>query len=367
MGRAGGGCPRRRGAAHERRALARQFPLLRHARHCGERCFLVGGGRWCCGVGPQVVPRSGETSVEESGARFSRYVRDGVIDGNVVAADLLDHVRREVDRFRAAGVVPRLALVRVGDDPASAVYVRRKVKDCARCGIDSEHVHLPADATQEAVLATIDDLQSRDDVDGILVQLPLPAGLDEVQVLESVDPARDVDGFHPNNLGRLLFRRALLEPCTPSGVMHMLSQVGVCPRGKEAVVVGRSRIVGRPMAQMLTRADATVTLCHRHTPDLEGHVRRAELLVVATGVPGLVRGEWVREGAVVVDVGINRNPEGRLVGDVDFARARERAALITPVPGGVGPLTVAMLLWNTLSACWARRLCTLAPPQLPHP
>ncbi len=286
---------------------------------------------------------------------FEGAVVDGVIRGDAIAARVRDEVRTQVARLREEGVELRLAVVRVGEDPASVVYVRHKVRDCAQVGIHSEQVLLPDDTTEAALLGEIDRLNHDASIDGILVQLPLPAHINADRVIEAVDPHKDVDGFHPLNLGLLLGRTALLQACTPAGVMMLLAASGVRPRGKHAVVVGRSVIVGRPVAQLLLRAHATVTICHRHTPDLAEHVARADILVVATGVPHLVRGAWIKPGAVVIDVGITRGDDGRLVGDVEFDAARERASLITPVPGGVGPMTRAMLLWNTVLAASFRR------------
>lgn len=283
-------------------------------------------------------------------------ILDGnVIDGKALAAYVRARAREEVDGLAARGVTLRLAVVLVGDDAASAVYVRNKVRACEEVGIASESIHLPRNVTQETLLALVRRLNRDEGVDGILVQLPLPDHISVDAVIDTVDPSKDVDGFHPANLGSLMGRGTPLQPCTPAGVMTMLSSIGVPLAGLDAVVVGRSVIVGRPMSQMLLRAHATVTTCHRYTRDLESHVRRADLLVVATGVPGLVPGEWVKPGAVVIDVGINRGPDGRLIGDVGFEAARERASAITPVPGGVGPMTIAMLMWNTVLAARLRR------------
>ncbi len=282
-------------------------------------------------------------------------MQNGRLDGNALAALVRARTATEVTALGGQGIQLTLALVRVGDDPASKVYVRHKVRACAEVGIASRCIELPETTTESELLSLIDDLNVDDSVDGILVQLPLPKAINTDRVIERVAPAKDADGFHPANLGLLLARTALLEPCTPRGVMVMLRAAGVNLDGAEAVVVGRSVIVGRPIAQMLARENATVTLCHRHTRDLRAHVERADVLVVATGVPGLIPGEWVRPGAVVIDVGINRLPDGRLVGDVGFEEAAKRASLITPVPGGVGPMTVALLLWNTLLAGRARR------------
>ncbi|TVR03219.1 MAG: bifunctional methylenetetrahydrofolate dehydrogenase/methenyltetrahydrofolate cyclohydrolase FolD [Deltaproteobacteria bacterium] len=282
-------------------------------------------------------------------------VVDGVLRGTVVARHVRAAVAAQVTELARRGVRLRLALVRVGEDAASEVYVRGKNRACAEVGLASDVHHLGAHVSERDLLELIDSLNRDERVDGILVQLPLPPHLDAQRIIDAVDPMKDVDGFHPWNLGLLVGRNPLLRPCTPAGMMTLLDAAGFPPRGRHAVVVGRSVIVGRPIAQLLIRADATVTVCHRHTTDLEDHVRRADILVVATGVPGLVPGGWVKEGAVVLDVGINRLADGTLVGDVGFAEALGRAAAITPVPGGVGPMTVAMLLWNTVLAGAARR------------
>jgi methylenetetrahydrofolate dehydrogenase (NADP+)/methenyltetrahydrofolate cyclohydrolase len=282
-------------------------------------------------------------------------VHDGILDGKRCAAALRLLLRDEVAALRATGTSLCLAVVRVGEDPASAVYVGAKVKACAEVGIESRHVHLDAATSEAELLATVAALNADDAVDGILVQLPLPRHINETRVIESVDVAKDVDGFHPSSLGKLLAGNSLLEPCTPAGVMVMLGAAGVDLRGKNAVVVGRSIIVGKPMGLLLLRADATVTTCHSRSVGIEDHVRAADVVVAAVGRPNVIRGEWIKPGAVVIDVGVNRMPDGKLCGDVEFATARERASLITPVPGGVGPMTIAMLLWNAYFAGTARR------------
>ncbi|SDJ81865.1 bifunctional methylenetetrahydrofolate dehydrogenase/methenyltetrahydrofolate cyclohydrolase FolD [Billgrantia gudaonensis] len=273
------------------------------------------------------------------------------IDGKAIAAEVRQRVARRVDARHAEGKrTPGLAVIVVGDDPASHVYVSNKHRACEQAGVLSFRHSLPTDITQQALEALIDELNSDSRIDGILLQLPLPDHLDERPLLERILPHKDVDGFHPYNLGRLAQRLPLLRPCTPKGVMTLLSASGLEVRGLDATVVGASNIVGRPMALELMLAGCTTTVCHRFTRNLESHVRRAELLVVAVGKPGIVKGEWVRDGAIVIDVGINREEDGRLVGDVAFAPAAERAGWITPVPGGVGPMTVASLLENTLFA-----------------
>lgn len=274
-----------------------------------------------------------------------------LIDGKAIAAHVRQQVARQVEARREAGArIPGLAVILVGDDPASHVYVRNKHRACEQAGILSTQHQLPASTEQGELEVLIDRLNADDSVDGILLQLPLPEHLDARPILERILPHKDVDGFHPYNLGRLAQRLPALRPCTPKGIMTLLQKSDLNVRGLNATVVGASNIVGRPMALELMLAGCTTTVCHRFTRDLEDHVRRAELLVVAVGVPGLVKGEWVKPGAIVIDVGINREEDGRLIGDVEFAPAAERASHITPVPGGVGPMTVATLLENTLYA-----------------
>lgn len=274
-----------------------------------------------------------------------------LIDGKAIAANVREQVSRQVQARRQEGKrAPGLAVVLVGEDPASEVYVRNKHRACDKAGVHSVQHKLPAGTTQADLEALIDSLNADRSIDGILVQLPLPDHLDARPILERIRPDKDVDGFHPYNLGRLAQRLPVLRPCTPKGIMTLLQESGIHARGLDAVIVGASNIVGRPMALELMLAGSTTTVCHRFTRDLESHVRRADLLVVAVGRPGLVKGEWVKEGAVVIDVGINRQDDGKLAGDVEFAPAAARASYITPVPGGVGPMTVASLLENTLFA-----------------
>jgi methylenetetrahydrofolate dehydrogenase (NADP+)/methenyltetrahydrofolate cyclohydrolase len=242
----------------------------------------------------------------------------------------------------------------VGDNAASHVYVRHKRSACAECGMYSIAVDLPRSTSEVELLARIDELNADDRIDGILVQLPLPEHIRQTSVVERIDPRKDVDGFHPYNIGRLAERNPLIRPCTPYGVIRLLDHIGVSVKGKHCVVVGASNIVGRPMSLELLLMGATTTVTHRFTQDLAHHVREAEILVAAAGKPGLIKGEWIRPGAVVVDVGINRMPDGSLCGDVEFEAAAERAGWITPVPGGVGPMTVAMLMQNTLEAALRR-------------
>lgn len=278
-----------------------------------------------------------------------------IIDGRQVAADIQRDLRARIENRLAAGRRrPGLAVVMVGEDPASAIYVRNKRKACDDAGIRSVAYDLPADTGQDALDALIAGLNEDPAIDGILVQLPLPGQLDARRVIEAIDPAKDVDGFHPYNIGRLAQRIPLLRPCTPAGVMQLLARHDIGVRGRKAVVVGASNIVGRPMALELLLAGATTTVCHRFTQDLRAELEDAEIVVVAVGKPGLVRGEWIRPGAVVIDVGMNRLADGRLCGDVEYEVAAERAAWITPVPGGVGPMTVAMLMRNTLDAAERR-------------
>ena len=275
-----------------------------------------------------------------------------LIDGKKIAANLRREIADKVNQRKQQGLrIPGLAVILVGNDPASEVYVSHKRKDCEEVGFISLSHDLPADTTQEELLALIDRLNDDPTVDGILVQLPLPAHLDSSQLLERIRPDKDVDGFHPYNIGRLAQRVPLLRPCTPLGIIRLLKSTGVSPYGLNATVVGASNIVGRPMALELQLDGCTTTVAHRFTRDLEEHVRRSDLVVVAVGKPGLVKGEWIKPGAIVIDVGINRMEDGRLQGDVDFESAAERAAWITPVPGGVGPMTRACLLENTLIAC----------------
>jgi len=272
-----------------------------------------------------------------------------IIDGNKVAQEERARIKQRVDeRLREGKRAPGLAVIKVGADPASEVYVRNKRRACAEAGFHSLAHDLPSDISQDALLSQIDALNRDPLVDGILVQLPLPAHINTEVVIERIHPDKDVDGFHPYNLGRLATRMPRLRPCTPFGIMRLIDTTGTKLLGAEAVVIGASNHVGRPMALELLYAGCTVTVCHRYTRDIEAHIRRADILVVAVGKPGMVRGEWIKPGGVVIDVGINRLADGRLVGDVEFEAARQHAGWITPVPGGVGPMTVAMLLHNTL-------------------
>ncbi len=278
-----------------------------------------------------------------------------IIDGKRIAAELRREVRAGTDALeQKAGRRPGLAVVMVGDDPASAVYVRNKRRACEETGIVSVAHDLPASTVEAELLALIDRLNADPAIDGILVQLPLPAHVASAAVLERIDPSKDVDGFHPYNIGRLVQRAPTLRPCTPYGIVLMLEREEIDPKGMNAVIVGQSNIVGRPMALELLMKAATVTVCHSRTRDLARHVGEADLLVAAIGRPQFVPGAWVKPGAVVIDVGINRLPDGKLVGDVDYAEAAKRAAWITPVPGGVGPMTIAALMKNTLESAEKR-------------
>ena len=272
-----------------------------------------------------------------------------IIDGKAIAAGIRQNVKQRVDHRLANGQrPPGLAVVLVGSDAASQVYVNNKRKSCAEVGFLSKSFDLPADTTEQALLDIIDQLNADPEIDGILVQLPLPPHIDSEKVIERITPDKDVDGFHPYNIGLLVQRIPKLRPCTPWGVMTLREHTGEDLRGKEAVIVGASNIVGRPMGLELLLAGCTVTTCHRFTKDLEGHVRRADIVVVAVGRPNFIPGQWVKAGAIIIDVGINRLDSGKLCGDVDFDAASQRAGWITPVPGGVGPMTIATLLQNTL-------------------
>lgn len=278
-----------------------------------------------------------------------------LIDGKAIAKKVRDEVATRAKAFAEAHGRPAgLEVVLVGEDPASVVYTRNKEKAALEVGVRGKLHRLPAETTEAELLAMLDRLNRDDTVDGILVQLPLPSQIRERTVLDAIDPAKDVDGFHPMNVGLLASGRPSLVPCTPKGCMRLLAEAGIDPAGKRAVVVGRSNIVGKPMAQLLLAAHATVTIAHSKTPDLASVCREADILVVAVGRGRMVKGDWVKEGATVIDVGMNRNADGKLEGDVDTAPAAERARFITPVPGGVGPMTIACLLENTLAAAERR-------------
>lgn len=275
-----------------------------------------------------------------------------IIDGKAIAKQVRSQVAQRVAQRKEQGLrAPGLAVVLVGQDPASQVYVGSKRKACEEVGFVSKSYDLPGDTSEEQLLELVDQLNADSEVDGILVQLPLPEGLNAEKVLERITPHKDVDGFHPYNIGRLAQRMPALRPCTPKGIITLLDSTGVRYKGMHAVVVGASNIVGRPMSLELLLAGCTTTVCHKFTQDLEAHVRRADLVVVAVGKPEFIPGEWIKEGALVIDVGINRLDSGKLVGDVAYEVASQRASYITPVPGGVGPMTVASLIENTLEAC----------------
>ncbi len=271
-----------------------------------------------------------------------------LIDGKAIAADMRKEIAADTKVLTDQGVTPGLAVVLVGEDPASRVYVSMKEKACAAAGIYSVEHKLSAETSEADLLMLIDTLNADGRIDGILVQLPLPDHIDEAKVLEAISPEKDVDGFHPYNVGRLVTGNPLFQPCTPYGVMKMLERTGVDLRGKEVVVVGRSNIVGKPVALMCLAEHATVTICHSRTQDLSQKVAAADVVIAAVGRPEMVKGDWIKKGAIVIDVGVNRVGEKKLVGDVDFDAACENAAAITPVPGGVGPMTITMLLYNTL-------------------
>ncbi len=279
-----------------------------------------------------------------------------ILDGKRLAGHLLERIgRRVTERVSRGLAVPGLAVVLVGSDAASAVYVRNKRRACAQVGFESFDYDLPADTSQEDLFALIDKLNADPAVHGILVQSPLPPQIDEDALVDRIDPHKDVDGFHATNMGLLVLQRLGLRPCTPKGVMTLLAETGTLLKGSDAVIVGVSNHVGRPLALELLMAGATVTCCHRFTRDLATHVARADIVVVAVGHPGLIKGDWIKPGAIVIDVGINRLESGKLVGDVDYEAAAENASWITPVPGGVGPMTVATLMENTLEAAQLRQ------------
>ena len=273
-----------------------------------------------------------------------------IIDGKAIAAKVRERIGSTVSTLKEQGITPGLAVVLVGDDPASRVYVGMKKKMCIELGMYSADHELPSTTTEAELLALIGLLNADARVHGILVQLPLPDHIDTDKVLEAISPDKDADGFHPYNVGRLMIGKPTFQPCTPYGVMVMLDEIGYDLKGKEVVVVGRSNIVGKPVALMCLSRHATVTICHSRTKDLPDVVRRADVVIAAVGKAEMVKGDWIKPGAVVIDVGINRVGEKKLVGDVEYAAAAERASAITPVPGGVGPMTIAMLLQNTLES-----------------
>ncbi|HDP70572.1 MAG TPA: bifunctional methylenetetrahydrofolate dehydrogenase/methenyltetrahydrofolate cyclohydrolase FolD [Actinobacteria bacterium] len=273
-----------------------------------------------------------------------------IIDGKAIAASIRQEMTSEVAQLKENGIVPGLAVVIIGDDPASKVYVGQKEKGCAQIGIYSEKHDLPGDTSEEELLDLIDKLNKDDKINGILVQLPLPKQIDEKRVLYAIDSAKDVDGFHPENIGKMVIGEDTFLPCTPHGIMVLLEHSGIDLKGKEAVVVGRSNIVGKPILLMLLSKSATVTICHSKTVDLNFHTARADVLIAAVGIPEMIKGDMVKDGVVVIDVGVNRLESGKLVGDVEFESVSKKASAITPVPGGVGPMTITMLLKNTIKA-----------------
>jgi len=273
-----------------------------------------------------------------------------IIDGKKIAESIREEIKLEVEKLKAEGVTPGLVVILVGEDPASQVYVRNKAKACEQLGYYSEVVRLPADTTQADLLELIGKYNRQDNVNGILVQLPLPKHIDEKAVIDAISVEKDVDGFHPESVGNLMIGDDALLPCTPAGVIELLKRTGNDPAGKHAVVIGRSNIVGKPVSMLLLRENATVTICHSKTPNLPETARQADILVAAVGVAKLVKKEWVKPGAVVIDVGVNRLPDGKLCGDVDYDDVLDTAGWITPVPGGVGPMTITMLMANTLES-----------------
>ena len=278
-----------------------------------------------------------------------------ILDGKAVSSEIKQRIKQQVEQQTQNGQrAPGLAVVLVGENPASQVYVRNKQRSCEEVGFHSELHKLSSDTSQSELLNLIDDLNNRDEIDGILVQLPLPDHIDEETVTEAILPTKDVDGFHPYNVGRLTLKMPLLRPCTPKGVMTLLEKTGIDLVGKDAVIIGQSNIVGRPMALELLASRCTITVCHSRTKDLEEKVRNADIVVAAVGRPRFVPGDWVKEGAIVIDVGINRLDDGKLCGDVDYDSVAEKASWITPVPGGVGPMTIATLLENTFQAAELR-------------
>ena len=279
-----------------------------------------------------------------------------IIDGKQISASLKEALREQVSTFpEKYGRVPHLTVVRVGEDPASVVYVRNKAKACEACGIRNTTLVLPEETTEEALLDRVRSLNADEGVDGILVQLPLPQHISEAKVIETIAREKDVDGFHPGNVAGLWLGKDCIVPCTPAGIMRMIDSIGLDLKGKRAVVVGRSNIVGKPVAKLLLDRHATVTIAHSRTADLGAVTREADVLVLAVGKAGLVTGDMVKPGAVVIDVGMNRNAEGKLCGDADYASCEKVAGWITPVPGGVGPMTIAMLMKNTI-ACYLSRM-----------
>lgn len=270
--------------------------------------------------------------------------------GKEVSARIKAELKTEADKLKASGIIPGLAVIIVGEDPASQVYVRNKERACEECGIYSEKYALKEETTQEELLALIDELNKKDSISGILVQLPVPKHIDEETIINAIDPKKDVDAFHPINVGKIMVGNYDFVPCTPAGVMELIAESGIDVNGKECVVVGRSNIVGKPQAMLLLHKNGTVTICHSRTKNLAEKTCQADILVAAVGIPNFIKGDMIKEGAVVIDVGINRLENGKLCGDVEFETAEKIAGAITPVPGGVGPMTIAMLMKNTIKA-----------------
>ncbi|WP_409289192.1 bifunctional methylenetetrahydrofolate dehydrogenase/methenyltetrahydrofolate cyclohydrolase FolD [Peribacillus sp. SCS-37] len=273
-----------------------------------------------------------------------------IINGREIAADIRKNLQAEVEDLKSRHVTPGLAVILVGNNQASRTYVSMKEKACREMGIYSVMTQLPEDVSQEELTQNIAALNEDSRIHGILVQLPLPEHIDETAIIETISPDKDVDGFHPVNIGKLMTNQETFYPCTPFGIMKMVEYIGIKPEGRHVVVVGRSNIVGKPAAQLFLNANATVTLCHSRTQDLESYTRQADILIAAVGKPGLIEARHIKEGAVVIDVAMNRNEEGKLCGDVDFDSVKDKAAYITPVPGGVGPMTITMLLFNTVKS-----------------
>ena len=274
-----------------------------------------------------------------------------IIDGKKVSAEVKEQVRIETEALKAKGVTPGLAVILVGDDPASRVYVNNKKKACELVGFKSVEYALPATTTQEELLALVNELNERKDINGILCQLPLPKGLDDAAVIEAISPLKDVDAFHAVNVGKIMLGEFDFLPCTPAGVMEMLHSYDITVEGKECVVIGRSNIVGKPMGMLLLYENGTVTICHSRTKNLKEVCQRADILVAAVGIPKFVKADMVKDGAVVIDVGMDRDENGKLCGDVDFENVKDKCSYITPVPGGVGPMTISTLMKNTIKAC----------------
>lgn len=272
------------------------------------------------------------------------------LNGKEISLEIRGKLQNEVAALIGKGIKPGLAVILVGDNPASKTYVKSKQKSCREIGMESILIEMPSNTSEEKLLAEIKKLNENDDIHGILVQLPLPPHISEMKVIETISPEKDVDGFHPVNIGRMMTGQDTFLPCTPFGVMEMLKYAGIDPEGKHAVIIGRSNIVGKPMGQLLLGENATVTYCHSRTSDMKSLTKQADILVAAVGKPKMITADYVKEGAVVIDVGINRDENGKLCGDVDFDDVKEKASFITPVPGGVGPMTITMLLYNTVKS-----------------